>query len=200
VIAFSVHPAHRDEIDDQRPTMRELLKAGQGAGLCVWAACCFLSLGSTDAGDWAPSGSCPCGQSGSTFAGAAYAGPAAVVGPRAVYVAPLPPLVPPPGTLGYTYARRSWLIPADRHPRIAMLDVRAPEGATDVRVLTTYEYREEDEIEGFRDPFNPCVWHFETKPLIPGIPQVYRVVADTPAGEDARMVRLIRGRRVTLEY
>ncbi|MBL8851126.1 MAG: hypothetical protein JNG89_15710 [Planctomycetaceae bacterium] len=180
--------------------MRGLWKAGQGAGLCAFAACCFLSLGSTDAGDWTPSGSCPCGQSSSGFVAQAYAGPSPSVGIRGVYVAPLPPLLPPPGTLGFTYARQSWLIPADRHPRIAMLDVRAPAGTTNVRVLTTYEYREEDEITGFQDPANPCVWHFESKPLVPGIPQVYRVVADTPMGADARMVRLIRGRRVTLEY
>jgi hypothetical protein len=81
-----------------------------------------------------------------------------------------------------------------------MLDVRAPAGATSVRVLTTYEYREEDEIEGFQDLQDPCVWHFETKPLIPGIPHVYRVEAERAGCVDARMVRLIRGRRVTLEY
>ena len=180
--------------------MRGLWKAGQGAGVWVFAACCFLSLGSTDAGDWKPSGSCPCGRTSGRFVGQLSAGWGPTVGLRGVSIAPLPPLLPPPGTLGYTYARQSWLIPADRHPRIAMLDVRAPAGTINVRVLTTYEYREEDEIAGFQDPENPCVWHFESKPLVPGIPQVYRVVAETPQGPDARMVRLIRGRRVSLEY
>ena len=81
-----------------------------------------------------------------------------------------------------------------------MLDVRAPAGATSVRVFTTYQFREEDEIEGFQDLNDPCVWHFETEPLLPGIPHVYRVEAQGPTGIDWQMVRLIRGRRVTLEY
>jgi len=172
---------------------------GQRAVLCILAACCVLSLGRSSAAAGARSGSCPCGP-GASAAPAVVAAPVQMASPVAVWLAPLPPVTPPPGTLGVTYARQSWPIPADRHPRVAMLDVRAPAGATNVRVFTTYEYREEDEIDGFRDPHDPCVWHFETRPLIPGIPHVYRVEAQAGTCVDARLVRLIRGRRVTLEY
>jgi len=182
--------------------MRNLWRTGQRAGPCVFAACCVLSLGRAVAGDLAPSGSCPCGrQSAAMFSTETFDWPGAVsVAPTGVYVAPLPPLVPPPGTLGLTYQRQSWLIPASKHPRIAMLDVRVPAGATSVRVYTTCQYREEDEIAGFQDPQDPCVWHFETNPLVPGTPHVYRVESDGAGGNDWRMVRLIRGRRVTLGF
>jgi hypothetical protein len=159
-----------------------------------------LSLGRSDAGDIAPSGSCGHQPAASLSAAPLYSPGAMSVAPRGVYIALLPPVIPPPGTLGLTYQRQSWLIPASKHPRIAMLDVRAPAGATSVRVFTTYQHREEDEIEGFQDLQDPCVWHFETKPLLPGIPHVYRVESDGAAGSDWRMVRLIRGRRVTLEF
>jgi hypothetical protein len=178
-------------------------RTGQRAGPCVLLACCVLSLGrGGDAGDFAPSGSCPCGrQSAATISAAPMYLPGAIsVAPRGVYIGPLPPVIPPPGTLGLTYQRQSWLIPANKHPRIGMLDVRAPAGATSVRVFTTYQFREEDEIEGFQDLEDPCVWHFETKPLLPGIPHVYRVESQGPTVNDWRMVRLIRGRRVTLEF
>ena len=119
---------------------------------------------------------------------------------------PIPPAadpVPPPGTLGYTYRRRSWRIPVEKHSRVAMLDVTAP-GASEVHVYTTNQYRLADELDGFQDPENPDLWHFETDPLIPGLPHVYRVEAARPDIDpslaDVRYVRLIRGRRVTLEY
>jgi hypothetical protein len=168
----------------------------------VLAACCVLSLGRVDAGDLAPSGSCPCGREPAAMISAAplFAPQAVSIAPSGVYIAPLPPIVPPPGTLGVTYQRQSWLIPANRHPRIAVLDVRAPAGATSVRVYTTYQYREEDEIAGFQDLHDPCVWHFETDPLVPGIPHIYRVESQGANCTEVKMVRLSRGRRVTLEF
>lgn len=111
--------------------------------------------------------------------------------------------VPPPGTLGRTYQRRSWPVPVEKHPRVAMLEVRAP-GATEVRVYTTYEYRLTDELDGFQDAHDPDLWHFESDTLIPGLPHVYRVEAVRPGISptlvDVRWVRLIRGRLVTLDY
>lgn len=119
---------------------------------------------------------------------------------------PIPPAadpMPPPGTIGHTYQRRSWLIPVEKHPRVAMLDVTVS-GASEVHVYTTNQYRLADELDGFQDPENPDVWHFETDPLIPGLPHVYRVEAARPEIDpslaDVRYVRLIRGRRVMLEY
>lgn len=173
------------------------LKQRAGVGAFGLAVCCMLLNGRVEAGDRAPVGSCACEPEPTTHFEALPPPPGP---PAAALVAPLPPILPPPGTLGTTYRRRSWRIPANRHPRIAMLDVRAPAGAASVRVLTTYEYREEDEIEGFQDPNEPRLWHFESKPLIPGIPHVYEVVVDGERGEDARFVRLIRGRRVALDF
>lgn len=178
--------------------MRGLLGMGQRAVPCILAAGCVLSLGRAVVAGGMGSGSCPCGRGGAPVAAAVP--PPTQIPPGPNYLGPLPPVSPPPGTLGVTYARQSWPIPADRHPRIAMLDVRAPAGTSNVRVLTTYEYREEDEIPGFQDPNNPTVWHFESKPLLPGIPHIYRVVAENGSSQDAQYVRLIRGRRVTLEY
>jgi len=84
-----------------------------------------------------------------------------------------------------------------------MLDVRASAGV-DVFVIDTYEYREEDLVEGWRDEYDPSLWHFESKPLIPGQPHVYRVETrtavpedgDGPEGQliDVQYVRLVRGR------
>jgi hypothetical protein len=84
-----------------------------------------------------------------------------------------------------------------------MLDVTVA-GASEVHVYNTYQYRLHDELDGFQDPGYPDVWHFESDPLIPGIPHVYRIeaVRDGVAESlpDVRYVRLIRGRRVTLDY
>ncbi|GAB4138739.1 MAG: hypothetical protein Tsb009_07130 [Planctomycetaceae bacterium] len=49
------------------------------------------------------------------------------------------------------------------------------------------------------------VWHFKTKrPLVPGVPHIYTVRAHVVRNgvlcEDVRVVRLIRGRIVTLNY
>ncbi len=103
--------------------------------------------------------------------------------------------MPPPGTLGQTYARPSALIPRDEHPRTARIEI---EGVTakyvDVVGLVDFE--------GFRD--RDGVWHFKSKrPLTPGVPHIYEVIAfdgDPGVGEDSRVVRMIPGRIVTLSY
>ncbi|MFV0446450.1 MAG: hypothetical protein ACK5Q5_22990 [Planctomycetaceae bacterium] len=106
---------------------------------------------------------------------------------------------PPPGTLGRTYSLPTKLVPAEKHPRIGMLDVRAT--AEDVIVSDTKEFREEDDIKGFQDEMDPSIWHFETKPLYPGVPHVYKVeLVNGGAVTDVRYVRLIRGRIIELAF
>jgi len=110
-------------------------------------------------------------------------------------------IVPPPGTLGQTYQRSSRPVPADKHPRAGMLDVRAP-GATDVAVYDVENYRAEDRVDGFRNQDDAAMWHFESKPLIPGLTHIYRVVIRRGTGNnfEEKYVRLIMGRVVSVEF
>ncbi|MEX0716944.1 MAG: hypothetical protein WD066_10165 [Planctomycetaceae bacterium] len=107
---------------------------------------------------------------------------------------PLPEVLPPPGTLGTTYTRTSRPIPEDKHPRMAMLEVRGVAGR-EVTVAGMKGYKADD-----------GVWHFETeKPLVPGAaPFIHEVrardPADTSGAGDLRVVRLIPARIVTLDY
>lgn len=180
-------------------------RAVQRAAPGLIVAGCLLSGAGGEAADDIRLASCPCEPHSITGAYASdWSLPPAAASPAAPYVTGVMPVTaavpPPPGTLGTTYRRQSWPIPADRHPRVAMLDIRAPKGATEIRVFNTYEYRQEDEVDGFQDLDDPCIWHFETDPLLPGIPHVYRVEADIDGQCDVRYVRLIRGRRVVLEF
>lgn len=108
---------------------------------------------------------------------------------------------PPLGTIGRTYQLPSRDIPADKHPRIAMLDIIAPT-AVSVRVVNVYVHREEDDVDGFEDGRLKGLWRFETLPLIPGNPHIYKIIfrfsEDPLAREEVRYVRLIPGR--ILEY
>lgn len=110
---------------------------------------------------------------------------------------------PPPGTLGRTYDLPSREIPAEKHPRIGMVDVLV-RGATSVRVLNINPHREEDDIDGFQVDGNNSQWRFETKPLIPGVPHIYKVIfrfSEEPnSPETVRFIRLIPGRIVELVY
>lgn len=109
------------------------------------------------------------------------------------------PASPPPGTLGRTYELPTRLVPSDKHPRTAMLNVRVT--AEDVIVSHTNEFREEDDVKGFQDEADPSLWHFETKPLLPGIPHVYKVEAvNGGVATDVRYVRLLRGRIIDLTF
>jgi len=148
-------------------------------------------------------------------------------------LAPLPPveadpsLGPPPGTLGHTYYRPSRYIPHDEQPRVAMLEVTLPpelagdqgEG-TKVRVTVHDVAGQSAPLDGyFGDDRH---WHFESDPLLPGLPHVYRVKVERvrtskeeirrygrlveqekEIGADllgVRFLRLIPGRIVTLEF
>jgi hypothetical protein len=108
----------------------------------------------------------------------------------------------PPGTLGQTYQLRSDPVPADRHPRSGMVVVHAP-GATDVLVQDTNNFRTRDKLKGFEDQNHPGTWHFESIMLLPGQPNIHRVVAIYPADEGSRVevryVRFIMGRMVYLD-
>ena len=110
-------------------------------------------------------------------------------------------IAPPPGTLGQTYQRSSRPVPADKHPRAGMLDVRAP-GATDVVVYDVENFRSEDRVDGFRNQDDAAMWHFESRPLIPGLPHIYRVVVRRGPGSnfEEKYVRLIMGRVVSVEF
>jgi len=130
--------------------------------------------------------------------------------PGAVYLpqaASLPPMVsgyqsqagmnrwgmmPPPGTLGRTYLRRSELLDDDEHPRTGIVAVKLPEEA-DVSA------------RGMKVEWTGEEWRLESsQPLVPGVPHIYAIKAEweTPTGKvtQTRWVRLIMGRVVDLEF
>lgn len=110
-------------------------------------------------------------------------------------------ITPPPGTLGQTYQRSSRPVPADKHPRAGLLEVRAA-GAVDVAVYDVENYRIEDRVDGFRNQDDPTMWHFESKPLTPGLTHIYRVIIRRGKGKDfeERYVRLVMGRVVSVDF
>lgn len=115
-----------------------------------------------------------------------------------MHMPPNPP--PPPGTLGKTYQLPSRPVPAAKHPRVGMLDICVP-GAEEVVVSDTNEFREEDYVDGFRDELDPNLWHFETRPLYPGLPHIYRVESRSGGQITAvRYVRLVRGRILEVTF
>ena len=157
---------------------------------------------------------CNCGRGGAVYGpapmGPAYSGgemfsgdfgqPQMMGAPVGIPTQPMTPEVgPPPGTLGQTYQRPMRPIPVDKHPRISIVDVRAP-GATSVRVYGTYEYRTKDGFTGFQDRKDPSVWRLESEPLVPGIPHIYRVVAKYGDTAQEKYIRLVPGRIVTLDF
>lgn len=112
--------------------------------------------------------------------------------------------VPPPGTIGRTYKLPSRPVPIEKHPRVGMIDVKVI-GAEQVIVHDMNAMRTEDTIDGFRDAKDSNIWHFESKPLYPGLDHVYRVQAnfkDANGTETSseRYVRLIMGRVVELKF
>ncbi len=110
---------------------------------------------------------------------------------------------PPPGTIGQTFILPSRPVPVEKHPRVGMIDVRISD-AKDVVVHDMNPMRTEATIDGFRDAEDPNIWHFETKPLYPGLDQIYRIQAKVknPDGTEKkveRYVRLIMGRVVEIK-
>lgn len=103
-------------------------------------------------------------------------------------------MTPPPGTLSQTYQRRTSLIPDDKHPRHAMINVHLPE-----KVDVT--------ARGLKPKWTGEVWELSTEePLLPGRPHIYAIRADwrDQSGEitktEVRWVRLIMGRVVELDF
>ena len=152
---------------------------------------------------------CNCGRGGSALTGTygpdvsrGYMGPESYMGMpggTALQLPMTPDVGPPPGTLGQTYQRPMRPIPVDKHPRIGIIDVRAP-GATVIKVHGTNEFRTKDGIDGFQDRRDAAVWRFESDPLMPGVPHIYRVVAKYGEVSHERYVRLVPGRIVTLQF
>lgn len=129
---------------------------------------------------------------------------APIPGPLPIGQTPAPnPPSPPPGTLGRTYQVPSRPVPADKHPRAAMIDVNV-RAAAEVVVQNTNPFRTEEQLDGFRDAKDPDLWHFTSEPLYPGLPHIYRVEANLkrPGGDvtELRYVRLIMGRIVRLDF
>ena len=122
------------------------------------------------------------------------------MGDQSAYQLPMTPDIgPPPGTLGQTYQRAMRPIPVDKHPRISIIDVRAP-GATAIKVYGTNEFRTKDGFTGFQDRKDASVWRFESEPLTPGVSHIYRVVAKYGESTQERYLRLVPGRIVTLDF
>ena len=171
---------------------------------------CSLWLGSVEAG-------CNCGGGGGSSQAGLYgpvAGPMMMssdmytgtivdtqwMGGPSTYPLPMTPDVgPPPGTLGQTYQRPMKPIPVDKHPRVSIIDVRAP-GATTIKVYGTNEFRTKDGFVGFQDRKDASIWRFESEPLTPGVPHIYRVVAKYGETSREKYLRLVPGRIVTLDF
>jgi len=109
-------------------------------------------------------------------------------------------VAPPPGTIGQTYQLPSRPVPADKHPRVGMIDIRVT-GATKIVMHDMNAFRTENELEGFQSAQDANMWHFESKPLIPGISHIYRIEAQYGNGAtQERYVRLIQGRLVHINF
>jgi hypothetical protein len=132
-----------------------------------------------------------------------------------------------PGTLGLTYQRRTKRTPADRHPRIGMVEItvsnatfRGLAAGEEIKITVEDEAGNFEELEGYFGDDDK--WHFETKPLYPGIPQIFDATfevvkteikserkGDRTIGREiekkvrdlgVRRFRMIPGRTVFLEY
>jgi hypothetical protein len=123
--------------------------------------------------------------------------PAAVVPllESAVHPPHRPPVVVPPGTLGFTYRQVSRLVPEDEHPRTGMIDIRDVPAGMQVTIAG---------MEGYLAPDG--VWHFRTiRPLLPCNPTIRTAYIHSPFGipcacVNYRAFRLIPGRIVSLRW
>ncbi|WP_459556613.1 hypothetical protein [Lacunimicrobium album] len=110
------------------------------------------------------------------------------------------PYVTPPSSNGFQYFRTTRMIPANKPPRVAMVDIYTDPAST-VRVFDIHPFREQDEVKGYHDVKNANLWVFETKTLYPGLPHIYKVVSTNPEGiETVKFVRLVPGRVVDVEF
>lgn len=169
---------------------------GQGASVDTYAPSAGYS-----AGQYYSSGASDAGSVQYGVGGTPYAAPSGPVTGMAAST-PGTPFTPPPGTLGQTYQLRSDPVPGDRHPRAGMVVVHAP-GATNVLVQDTNNFRTQDTLKGFEDAGHRGTWHFESIMMLPGQPNIHRIVAIYPAEDGSRVevryVRFIMGRVVYLD-
>ena len=132
-----------------------------------------------------------------------------------------------PGTLGMTYQRQTKRNPADIHPRIGRIEInvsdetfRSLAAGEEIKITVEDEAGYFEELEGYFGDDDK--WHFESKPLYPGIPQIYDAkfeVVKTEMKKERkgdrivewevekkvrdlgfRRMRLIPGRTVFMEY
>ena len=68
------------------------------------------------------------------------------------------------------------------------------------RVSLLLARRTKDSIAGFQDRRNAAVWRFESEPLVPGVPHIYRVDAHYGDSIQQKYIRLVPGRIVTLDF
>ena len=83
-----------------------------------------------------------------------------------------------PGTLGLTYQRPTKRIPADKHSRIGLIEIcvsqstfRSLEPGEEIKITVEDKAAHFKELEGYFGDDDK--WHFESKPLYPGIPHIY---------------------------
>ena len=83
-----------------------------------------------------------------------------------------------PGTLGLTYRRPTKRVPFDKHPRIGLIEIavskstfRSLEPGEEIKITVEDEAGHFEELEGYFGDDDK--WHFESKPLYPGIPHIY---------------------------
>ncbi len=99
---------------------------------------------------------------------------------------------------GYTYYRALRTVPAQKPPRVGMLEIRTA-NAVEVHVLNTHPFREKDELQGYQDKNDANLWRFESEPLFPGNPHIVEVVILDAAGQrTTHHVRLVPNRIIEL--
>ena len=113
---------------------------------------------------------------------------------QGVYAAQtLPKTSPPPGSLGYTYKKRSRLVPKDKHPRLGMVEIKGIAHGCQVNI---------DGMKGYISESG--TWMFESeRPLLPHRKHIYRIEVKQSIDQqkpDVRVIRLIPGRVVDYQY
>lgn len=99
--------------------------------------------------------------------------------------------MPPPGTLGHTYHRRSRVLEDKVHPRVGIVDVHLSEN---------YDVS----AKGLKSKWTGKHWELVSDPLLPGVPHIFEIKAEwgpeNARKKEIRTVRLIMGRAVDLEF
>ena len=84
------------------------------------------------------------------------------------------------GSLGRTYHQPSKRVNSTKHPREGLLEITVSDDTfhrlvtnEEVKITVEDEAGHYDEVEGFFGEDDK--WHFESEPLLPGIPHIYDV-------------------------